>query len=108
MQNSDLTWEKQFETNIGVDLGMFNNRVQFTTDVYRRKAFDLVDYVITSGIGGQRIRQGNNADMETKGLEVAFTTKNFDNRDFKWSTTLNFSVYNQEIQGWKIRQQHLI
>ncbi|MHC0441805.1 SusC/RagA family TonB-linked outer membrane protein [Flavobacterium sp. 3-210] len=97
LQNGNLTWEKQFETNIGVDLGMFNNRVQFTTDVYRRKAFDLVDYVITSGIGGQRIRQGNNADMETKGLEVAFTTKNFDNRDFKWTTTLNFSVYNQEI-----------
>ena len=76
---------------------MFNNRVQLTTDIYRRKAFDLVDYVITSGIGGQRIRQGNNADMETKGLEVGFTTKNIDNKDFKWSTTLNFSVYHQEI-----------
>jgi TonB-linked SusC/RagA family outer membrane protein len=97
LQNKDLTWEKQFETNIGVDLGMFNNRIQFTTDVYSRKAFDLVDYVITSGIGGQRIKQGNNANMETKGLEVAFTTRNIDNQNFKWSTTLNFSVYNQEI-----------
>lgn len=97
LQNGSLTWEKQFETNIGVDLGMFNNRVQFTSDVYSRKAFDLVDYVITSGIGGQRIKQGNNADMETKGLEIGFTTKNFDNRDFKWSTTLNFSVYTQKI-----------
>ncbi|MFD1605156.1 SusC/RagA family TonB-linked outer membrane protein [Flavobacterium artemisiae] len=97
LQNADLTWEKQFETNIGVDLGMFNNRVQLTTDVYRRKAFDLVDYVITSGIGGQRVRQGNNADMETKGIEVGFTTKNIDAKDFKWSTTLNFSVYDQKI-----------
>jgi TonB-linked SusC/RagA family outer membrane protein len=97
LQNGSLTWEKQFETNIGVDLGMFNNRVQLTTDIYRRKAFDLVDYVITSGIGGQRIRQGNNADMETKGLEIGFTTKNIDSKDFKWSTTLNFSVYEQEI-----------
>jgi TonB-linked SusC/RagA family outer membrane protein len=97
LQNGSLTWEKQFETNIGVDLGIFNNRVQLTTDIYRRKAFDLVDYVITSGIGGQRIRQGNNADMETKGLEIGFTTKNIDSKDFKWSTTLNFSVYEQEI-----------
>ncbi|MDQ1165781.1 MULTISPECIES: SusC/RagA family TonB-linked outer membrane protein [unclassified Flavobacterium] len=97
LQNSDLTWEKQFETNIGLDLGMFNNRVQFVTDVYRRKAFDLVDYVITSGIGGQRIKQGNNANMETKGLEVGITTQNIVSRDFKWSTTLNFSVFNQEI-----------
>ncbi|WP_432222148.1 SusC/RagA family TonB-linked outer membrane protein [Flavobacterium sp. TMP13] len=97
LQNGELTWEKQFETNIGLDIGMFNNRVQLTTDIYSRKAFDLVDYVITSGIGGQRIKQGNNADMETKGVEVGFTTRNINTSDFKWSTTLNFSVYDQKI-----------
>lgn len=97
LQNGDLTWEKQFETNIGLDLGLFNNRVQLVTDIYRRKAFDLVDYVVTSGIGGQKIKQGNNANMETKGLEIGLTTQNIVNRDFKWSTTFNFSVYNQEI-----------
>ncbi len=97
LQNGDLTWEKQFETNIGLDLGLFNNRVQLVTDIYRRKAFDLVDYVTTSGIGGQKIKQGNNANMETKGLEIGLTTQNIVNSDFKWSTTFNFSVYNQEI-----------
>ncbi|SFD89807.1 SusC/RagA family TonB-linked outer membrane protein [Flavobacterium phragmitis] len=97
LQNQDLTWEKQFETNIGVDLGMFNNRIQFTTDVYRRKAFDLIDYVITSGVGGQDVKMGNNADMETKGVEVGFTTQNIVSSDFKWSTTLNFSIYDQKI-----------
>lgn len=97
LQNGDLTWEKQFETNIGLDLGLFNNRVQLVTDIYRRKAFDLVDYVVTSGIGGQKIKQGNNANMETKGLEIGLTTQNIVNSDFKWSTTFNFSVYNQEI-----------
>lgn len=97
LQNGDLTWEKQFETNLGVDLGMFNNRVSLTTDIYRRKAFDLVDYVVTSGVGGQRIKQGNNANMETQGLEVGITTKNINADNFKWSTTLNFSVYSQKI-----------
>ncbi|WP_166924216.1 SusC/RagA family TonB-linked outer membrane protein [Flavobacterium poyangense] len=97
LQNSDLTWEKQYETNIGVDLGMFNNRVQFTTDVYSRKAFDLVDFVVTSAIGGQKIKQGNNANMETKGIEIGFTTQNIATKNFKWSTTLNFSVFNQKI-----------
>ncbi len=97
LQNGDLTWEKQYETNLGVDLGMFRNRIALTTDIYRRKAFDLVDYVITSGVGGQRIKQGNNANMETKGLEVGFTTRNIVADKFKWSTTLNFSVYSQKI-----------
>jgi TonB-linked SusC/RagA family outer membrane protein len=97
LQNKDLTWEKQYETNIGVDVGMFNNRIQLTTDVYRRKAFDLIDYVITSGVGGQAVKQGNNADMETKGIELGFTTQNIVTNNFKWSTTLNFSVYDQKI-----------
>ncbi|MBC5836568.1 SusC/RagA family TonB-linked outer membrane protein [Flavobacterium muglaense] len=97
LQNADLTWEKQFETNIGLDLGMFDNRVQFTTDIYSRKAFDLVDYVTTSGIGGQKLKQGNNADMETKGIEFSLSTKNLNNTRLKWATSFNFSVYNQEI-----------
>ncbi|MFH7001487.1 SusC/RagA family TonB-linked outer membrane protein [Flavobacterium bizetiae] len=97
LQNKDLTWEKQYETNIGVDIGMFNNRIQLTTDVYRRKAFDLIDYVITSGVGGQSVKQGNNANMETKGIELGFTTQNIVTNSFKWSTTLNFSVYDQNI-----------
>ena len=97
LQNGDLTWEKQFETNIGLDLGVFNNRIQFTTDVYRRKAFDLVDFVTTSGIGGQKLKQGNNANMETKGIELAITTKNLNNTRLKWSTSFNFSIFDQEI-----------
>lgn len=97
LQNNDLTWEKQFETNIGLDLGLYNNRIQITTDVYKRNAFDLVDYVTTSGIGGQQFKQGNNADMTTKGFEFAITTQNLVNSKLKWSTTLNFSIYEQEI-----------
>ncbi|MEC5164688.1 TonB-linked SusC/RagA family outer membrane protein [Flavobacterium sp. PL11] len=97
LQNGDLTWEKQFETNIGLDLGLFNNRLQFTTDIYSRKAFDLVDFVTTSGIGGQKFKQGNNADMETKGIEFSINTRNLENTKLKWSTSFNFSVYDQKI-----------
>lgn len=46
LQNKDLTWEKQYETNIGVDLGMFNNRVSLAADVYRRKASFFWNYFI--------------------------------------------------------------
>ena len=97
LQNADLTWEKQFETNIGLDLGLFDNRIQLTTDVYRRKAFDLIDFIVTSGIGGQKLKQGNNANMTTKGIEASLTTKNLNDGNFKWATTFTFSIYNQEI-----------
>lgn len=97
LQNNNLTWEKQFETNLGMDLGLFDNRIQLTTDIYRRKAFDLVDFVITSGVGGQKIKQGNNANMQTKGIEASLTTQNLQHSDFKWSTTFTFSIYDQKI-----------
>ncbi|MFV0248747.1 MAG: SusC/RagA family TonB-linked outer membrane protein [Tenacibaculum sp.] len=97
LQNSELTWEKQYELNFGVDLGLFNNRVNLTADLYKRDIFDNIDFVVTSGIGGEYIKQGNNADVETKGLELVLQTDNIKTTDFKWSSTLNFSWYNQKI-----------
>ncbi|MCT4288153.1 SusC/RagA family TonB-linked outer membrane protein [Elizabethkingia anophelis] len=97
LQNADLTWEKQYETNIGVDLSLFHNRVQFVADVYQRKAFDLIDWVTTSGIGGQKLKQGNNANMNTKGIEFSLTHVNFSTHKFRWSSTWNASYYKQEI-----------
>lgn len=97
LQNSDLTWEKQHETNIGFDLGLFNNRISIRSDIYKRKGFDLIDYVTTSGIGGQLIKAMNNANMTTKGFEFSLRSTNVKTDNFEWSTTLNFSMYDQEV-----------
>lgn len=97
LQNKNLTWEKQFETNLGLDLGLFDNKISLTTDIYERKAFDLIDFVRSSGIGGEEIKIGNNANMNTKGLEIALSTKNIISDNFKWQSSINFSVYTQKI-----------
>ncbi len=97
LQNADLTWEKQYELNVGMDLGLWNNRVQFVVDAYQRSSFDLIDYVRTTGVGGESIKFGNNADMKTKGLEFAVTTTNIKTPDFSWTSTINASIYHQEI-----------
>lgn len=97
LQNGDLTWEKQHELNVGFDLGLWNNRVQLVVDAYQRKAYDLIDVVVTSGIGGQKSKLGNNADMTTKGIEFALTTTNVKTANFSWTTTINASYYHQEI-----------
>ncbi|CAL2081463.1 SusC/RagA family TonB-linked outer membrane protein [Tenacibaculum sp. 190524A02b] len=97
LENSELTWEKQYELNIGFDLGLFNNRVNITTDVYSRDIFDNIDFVRTSGIGGELFKQGNNADVETKGIEFGITTKNISTDNFSWTSNLNFSYYDQKI-----------
>ncbi|AUC86392.1 SusC/RagA family TonB-linked outer membrane protein [Polaribacter sp. ALD11] len=97
LENSELTWEKQYELNLGFDLGLFNNRIQVTADVWKRDVFDNIDLVRTNGIGGQLFKFGNNADIDTKGVEFAITTKNIKTTDFSWSTSLNFSYFDQKI-----------
>src|SRR6218665_2979771 len=97
LQNNDLTYEKQYETNIGLDLGVLKNRVNFTVDAYRRNGFDLFDNVRTSGLGGQDVKLINNADMTTRGIEMSLRTANIKSGSFEWVSTLNFSAFKQRI-----------
>lgn len=102
LENADLTWEKQYEINTGLDLGLWDDRVALTTDLYWRKGYDLIDSIRTSGIGGQYIRVANNADMKTYGFELGVNTQNFRNERFKWNTNLIGSwVYKQRITELK-------
>jgi TonB-linked SusC/RagA family outer membrane protein len=101
LENSELTWEKQYETNIGMDLGLFQNRINLSTDAYRRKGFDLIGFVKTSGIGGEFWKFANYADMESYGVEFTLTTHNIKSDDFKWNTNLTFSYNHNEITKLK-------
>ncbi len=101
LENAELTWEKQYETNIGLDLGLFGNRINMEFDAYQRKGFDLISAVRTSGIGGQYWKYANYADMESKGFEFMLSTKNIKSKDFNWDTNLNFSIMKNEITNLK-------
>ena len=97
LMNSELTWEKQYETNIGFDLGLFNNRVSISSDFYMRNGFDLIAAIKTSGIGGELWKLANYADMESKGFEFSLNTKNIEMSDFSWNTNLTFAYNKNEI-----------
>ena len=97
LENRDLTWEKMYELNIGLELGLFNNRISTTLDVYQRNTFDLIDLVRTSGVGGQYYKYANFGDMRTRGMELGVHTKNIVTDSFSWSTCLTLSAMDQEI-----------
>ena len=97
LENQDLTWEKMYELNIGLDLGLMKNRYTVTLDLYNRSSFDLIDLVRTSGVGGQYYKYANFGDMRTLGAEIALHSKNIDRKNFSWSTSLNLSARKQEI-----------
>ena len=97
LKNSGLTWEKQREINLGLDIGLYNNRITMNFDAYSRKGDDLIDFVQTSGIGGQSLKLGNFSKLETKGIEFQLNTVNISNDDFKWTSSFNMSLLDQEI-----------
>ena len=97
LENRDITWEKTKETNIGLDLGFVNGRINFSADVYWKNGYDLIGLMRNSGVGGQYLKYGNFADMKSNGFEFMINTLNIDRKDFSWSNMLTFSFNQNEI-----------
>ncbi|MCD8275595.1 MAG: SusC/RagA family TonB-linked outer membrane protein [Alistipes sp.] len=97
LENSDLTYEKKHELNIGADLGFLDNRINLTVDWYKRNNFDLIGLVMTQGIGGQIQKYGNVATMKSWGIEFSLSTKNIKTKDFSWTTDFIYSHMKNEV-----------
>jgi len=94
LENSELTWEKQYETNVGVDAGLFNEKLNLTVDGYLRQGFDLIGLIRTSGIGGEELKIANYADMESYGVELTLGGNPVNAQDFGIRSQFTFG-YNQ-------------
>jgi TonB-linked SusC/RagA family outer membrane protein len=97
LENSDLTYEKKHELNIGAEIGFLNNRLNATVDVYRRDNFDLIGIVNTQGIGGEVSKYGNVATMKSDGYEFSLSSTNFKTTNFSWVTTFVYSKVTNEV-----------
>ncbi|MEO6730525.1 MAG: SusC/RagA family TonB-linked outer membrane protein [Ferruginibacter sp.] len=97
LENSDLTWERKFETNVGIDLGLYNSKVVFSIDAYQRKSLDLINLFRTSGIGGEINKAANYADMKSHGIEFSIGGTPIKNRAFSWQTNFTFGYNSTKI-----------
>ena len=92
-----LTWERIRTTNIGFDLGMFNNRLTATFDWFRRQSLDMVgpapELPETLGIGVPKI---NNLNMESRGFELQVSWRDQIN-DFRYGVSVNIADSRQKI-----------
>ena len=96
IQNEDLKWEASEQFNIGIDLALFNNRLTFTADYYRKVSNDLLLNVPIPRSTGFDTALMNAGEVENKGFEFAVGSVNFDG-DFRWTTDLNISFNRNEI-----------
>lgn len=100
LENGELTFEKLYEWNIGLELGLFNNRVLLEAEYYNRKSKDLLGTVSTNAVGGDAIKFGNIGELDADGIEVTLQTTNIKNNSFTWSSSFNISVNDNTITSF--------
>ena len=101
--NPDLTWETTNSFNAGIDLGLFDNRIEIIADVYYKKTKNLLlqlplpAYLGSSGSGAASNPWGNVGSLENKGFELTVNTTNISNKNFTWTTNLVFSLNRNKV-----------
>lgn len=95
--NPVLGWEKMRELNIGLDLGLWKDRVYLTADLYKRNTQDLllnVEIPQSSGFGNVTENRG---DMENRGLEIGISSRNIETKQFSWTTSFNIAFNRNKV-----------
>ena len=95
--NANLTYEKKNELNLGFDLGLWKDRINFSFDVYTRNNFDELGFLVTQGTGGDVLRPANVAEMNSHGLELSLSTSNIKTKNFSWNTSFVYSYTDSKI-----------
>lgn len=98
---SNLTWETAEQWDLGFDLSMANNRLNFTADVYIRDTKDmLTDGIELPAVYGATVPKMNTADLRTKGYELSATWRDqlvLANKPLEYSVGINVSDYKSHI-----------
>ena len=101
--NPDLQWETTSSSNLGFDISLFRNRIEFIADVYYKKTDNLLlqlplpAYVGTVGQGSTSAPWANIGSLENKGIEFTLNTVNIDKKDFTWKSNIVFSLNRNKV-----------
>ncbi|HEY6900371.1 MAG TPA: SusC/RagA family TonB-linked outer membrane protein, partial [Puia sp.] len=94
--NPDLTWETQQQFNLGIDVSIFKNRLNFTVDHFIAKNKDLLLNVNVPTAAGFSTALQNIGEVKNTGWEFVVSSTNL-NGKFKWTTDLNVSAYKNKV-----------
>ena len=106
--NPDLKWETTYSTNIGLDLSLFNSRIDIVFDWYYKKTKDLLMMLdlpafLGSGAGSNEAYGtasnpwGNIGSLRNTGIELTVNTQNIQTRDFSWNSNIVFSLNRNKV-----------
>ena len=97
--NPNLQWETVKKFNAGADLGLFNERVNASIDVFSNKTDNMIVYETVSSASGFDYAVSNAAAMRTLGVELALKTRIIKANDLTVDLGVNLSRYKNQVQG---------
>ena len=105
LPNARLKWETTTEFNIGLDWGLFNNRLTGTFEYYKKTISDLLSSRSVGSYYPVSTVADNLGKTQSSGFEVQLNSVNIRNNSFEWTTNLNFYHYKDK---WKERNPYTI
>ena len=97
LSNPDLRWEKTYQVDAGLELGLFQNRLSLELDVYRKLTTDMLLSAPVPYSSGYETVSKNVGSMENRGLELGINSVNVNRGGFSWNTTFNISFNKNKV-----------
>ncbi len=95
--NKDITWETTTSLNIGLDFGLFKNRLTGTIEFYNKKTTDLLFWLSVPESTGARGYYGNIGDKRSTGVELTLNADIIRSKNITWSVNFNISHNKEKI-----------
>ncbi|MGN6615971.1 MAG: SusC/RagA family TonB-linked outer membrane protein [Ilyomonas sp.] len=95
--NPDLRWERVNQADVGLELGLFKNRINLTADYYHRVTKDLLLNAPIPWTSGLSSVYENIGSLQNTGIELSLNTINVQNKNFTWTTDINVTSNKNKI-----------
>ena len=96
--NTKLSWEKNRQFELGLDVSMFRNRFDLGVNLFTNTAYDLLINSDVSAVYGSYQFYDNKAEISGKGIELSTRVKAIDTRDFSFILAANASFISNEVK----------
>lgn len=97
LSNADLTWESTRQLDVGVDIGLFEDRVNISADYFIKTTDNLLLNRLIPGISGFSSVTENVGKVENKGFEFDIRGVILSGRDLTWTSSFNISFIQNEV-----------
>lgn len=108
LRNKDLKWETTEQWNVGLDLGLFDERIGITLDWYRKVTRDLLLEAPLPPSSGYMSAMKNVGKVRNQGLEFTLNTTNIRTKKFTWSSNFNIAFNRNKVLDLTENQNSLL